>query len=185
MNLEKLTKTLLHALDEYITFLEEHSVSGGSYEWINKLREVTAESFLAAPEKTMDLCVAALRAIHITDRHNRSRSLKLTSAIRNVSNDVYNLLSYGTTIDLLKAWEVERVRLGRTEYGVPEIVDVKRSVTCRSCAQKIGRGQKAIEFYWDFQGCGSWTAVKCHFHFESCESIMDKVEATKIPTNDC
>lgn len=172
MNLERLSKNLLHALDEYVMFLDEYSVSKGSYEWINNLREVTAESFLAAPEKTMDLCLAAVRAIHIVGRRNRSRSLKLTNAILNIGNDVHNLLSYGTTTDLLNAWEVERVRLGRTEYGDPEIVDVKRPSTCRSCAQKIGRGQKAIEFYWDFQGCGSWTAVKCYMHFEPCIPVV-------------
>lgn len=57
------------------------------------------------------------------------------------------------------------------QYGElePNLTATGRAKCC-CCGQKIVKGEKEHRFYWDFSGCGSWTAVECHIHAAPCES---------------
>lgn len=80
-------------------------------------------------------------------------------------------------LPLVGSYYIERIRdpkaggLGRrspVEYGDIERVIATGRARCRSCGNKIIKGSPEIRFYWDFRGCGSWTAVECHIHQEDC-----------------
>lgn len=63
------------------------------------------------------------------------------------------------------------VQYGSIEHGLKATGRAR----CRCCGDKIAKGTDEIRFYWDFNGCGSWTAVECHIHASPCESGNVKV----------
>ena len=50
----------------------------------------------------------------------------------------------------------------------PEIVVSTGRATCRFCGKKIAKGARALKFFHDFNGCGSWTAVEIQVHLDGC-----------------
>ena len=75
---------------------------------------------------------------------------------------------------LIDAHYIEQIRRpqpGRRnpiEYGALERVTGTGRARCRCCGKKIAKGERELRFYWDFNGCGSWTAVECHVHEKDC-----------------
>ncbi len=87
---------------------------------------------------------------------------------------------------LLAAWEVARVRTDprhAVEYGDSEVTVAKRKTTCRACGQPIQKGERRITFYWDFNGCGSWTAQEVHIHEADCSHALAPGDVPKIGNN--
>ena len=55
------------------------------------------------------------------------------------------------------------------EYGQPEIVTATGRARCRCCGQKIAKDETALKFFFDFNGCGSWTAQEVQMHVSGCQ----------------
>ena len=65
-----------------------------------------------------------------------------------------------------------------TEYGNIEVIHATGRATCRSCGEKIKKGEKAIRFCYDFTGCGSWTAQLVQVHLYTClKTLTEKAGA--------
>jgi hypothetical protein len=83
-------------------------------------------------------------------------------------------------VKLIDEWEAERMREEYAEHGRifnldgigedPHIVKASGRATCRCCGTKIEKGDDAIVFFYDFHGCGAWTAVECYIHLDECKS---------------
>jgi hypothetical protein len=68
------------------------------------------------------------------------------------------------------AWAANHFEaMGDTLNG-GEIITATGRATCRSCGQRLAKGEKAIRFYED-QGGGSWTALCMQIHFDHCEPV--------------
>lgn len=73
---------------------------------------------------------------------------------------------------LLNEHDVRKVRSGKVQYGDVRQVQLSRSVTCRSCGERIQPSDDdALRFSADFTGSGSWTAVVCYMHAEPCKVV--------------
>jgi hypothetical protein len=60
---------------------------------------------------------------------------------------------------------IRGVTSGPVEYGgAPERIAGTGRATCRNCGKKIAKDIPAMRFYWDFHGCGSWTATLVQLH---------------------
>lgn len=73
----------------------------------------------------------------------------------------------------------EQAQAGEHIYPIdvgadPEIVTGTGRATCRCCGEKIKKGEPAIKFYYDFAGCGSWTAVEVQIHVKDCPGMFGK-----------
>lgn len=82
--------------------------------------------------------------------------------------------------ELLSSWEVEGVRTNpryTVQYGTLEETIAKRKTTCRACGGSIFKGEYRLTFFWDFKGCGSWTAQEVHIHLHDCTNILNPVAA--------
>lgn len=54
---------------------------------------------------------------------------------------------------------------GPVEYGgPPERISGTGRACCRQCGQRIAKGVPAVRFFWDFGGCGSFTATAAQIH---------------------
>lgn len=76
----------------------------------------------------------------------------------------------------LASWEVDSARANparASEYGTPEIITATGRARCRSCGEKITKGQQALKFFYDFSACGSWTAIEVQIHLrpEDCATV--------------
>ena len=49
------------------------------------------------------------------------------------------------------------------------VVHASGRARCRCCGEKIKRGAEAIQFRYDFGGCGSFTGILAYVHKESCK----------------
>ena len=77
---------------------------------------------------------------------------------------------------MIQPWEAESIRekfatKGHPDYGVIEAKIGTGRATCRECGEKIAKGKNAIQFCYDFTGCGSWTVVEIQIHVESCTKV--------------
>lgn len=77
---------------------------------------------------------------------------------------------------ILMPYEVADIRKGRVEYGDVERVTAKRASFCRCCGGTIRKGEAALKFYWDWHGCGSWTASMAMMHAE-CTPATEEVRS--------
>jgi len=59
-----------------------------------------------------------------------------------------------------------------TDMGTLEVVEATGRAVCRCCGEKIAKGELAIQYFYDFTGSGSWTAVKVQIHAGACESRL-------------
>jgi len=89
---------------------------------------------------------------------------------------------------LLSSWEVEGVRSNPhhvVQYGdVPSVTTAKRRSICRACGQSIIKGEQRLSFFWDFTGCGSWTAQEVHIHTHDCTHVLDEEKPCLNSAND-
>jgi len=59
-----------------------------------------------------------------------------------------------------------------TDMGTLEVVEATGRAVCRCCGEKIAKGDLAIQYFYDFTGSGSWTAVKVQIHARACGSRL-------------
>jgi len=76
---------------------------------------------------------------------------------------------------LLESYEVLQVHTkpDLIAYGQVEHTVAKRRCLCRACGEFIFQGEARITFFWDFNGCGSWTAMECHMHERDCTGVVN------------
>ena len=69
-----------------------------------------------------------------------------------------------------EGWEkrLGALSFSRDGLGDVEIVDGTGRARCRQCGERIRKGERAIKGYYDFNGCGSWTAVTVQIHLHDC-----------------
>lgn len=77
-------------------------------------------------------------------------------------------------IKLISSWKAANIREkfannGSPEYGVIEEKIGTGRATCRECGNKIAKGEKSLQFCYDFTGCGSWTVVEVQIHLKPCK----------------
>lgn len=53
----------------------------------------------------------------------------------------------------------------------PRIVVATGRTTCRICGKKIKKGVRALQFCYDFNGSGSWTAQDIQVHLDECPEV--------------
>lgn len=78
--------------------------------------------------------------------------------------------------ELLSPYQIEQVRAKRVDYGDVFRDVAKRKAYCRCCDGWIKKGEPILSFYWDFHGCGSWTATKTQMHV-ACEPATPEVRS--------
>ena len=78
--------------------------------------------------------------------------------------------------ELLNPHQAAQVRAKRVEYGDVLTETAKRKAYCRCCNGIITKGESILSFYWDFHGCGSWTASKAQMHV-TCEPASAEVRS--------
>jgi hypothetical protein len=76
--------------------------------------------------------------------------------------------------ELLQPWQIAKVRDHNVEYGDVREATTRRAAFCRCCGQPVAKGEPALNFYWDFNGNGSWTAQSCYMH-PACEPAPEAV----------
>jgi len=100
--------------------------------------------------------------------------------------------------NLLQDWTARQIRedfaaSGRSsliQYGddrPQQIVGTGRAV-CRHCGEKIAKGSPALQFAWDFNACGSWTATTVQIHLACngrAEDLVGRCIVTDVDGNRC
>jgi len=175
--IEKLADETLSAIERFTEFIYDAPnavVRDTSNDALNALADVvnlpeSRMEFIAHPVETASEWVTLERAVHVRGRYSHDRLDKLRAALHNALGKADRYVRFGTIKNLLRDFEVDRVRKGDVEYGKVEGVIAKRASTCRSCAEPIVKGEAALQFYWDFVGSGSWTAGSCMIHEAVCE----------------
>lgn len=93
---------------------------------------------------------------------------------------LWNVDRYGKPYELLEPWQYGKIREQGTkasiEFGYVEEVVATGRAECRVCAERIEKGEPAYRFYWDFNGCGSWTSQSIQIHKRDCPSRLEAVK---------
>ena len=66
---------------------------------------------------------------------------------------------------------IGHLSFGFDSLGDLNIVNGSGRATCRQCGEKIRKDEKAIKGVYDFDGCGSWTAVNVQIHLNTCRVV--------------
>lgn len=86
------------------------------------------------------------------------------------------------TFDLIRKQTAERIRAAakglpegkyfsvrEIEYGSPSVQPASGKGRCRCCGNRITKNARVVKFFWDFHGCGSWTATEAQIHADECQ----------------
>jgi hypothetical protein len=77
-------------------------------------------------------------------------------------------------MDILLPYQCQQIRDGKVEYGTVEQVVAKRKSFCRCCGTDITKDENSLRFFWDFTGCGSWTASQATMHL-TCAPASESI----------
>jgi len=114
----------------------------------------------------------------------RTRAIdKLFIALWGALRRLWNVDRYGKPYELLEPWQYQRIRergvKADVEYGSVEEIMATGRAECRVCAERIEKGEPSYRFYWDFNGCGSWTCQQVSIHKRDCPSRLEAVKEAK------
>lgn len=178
-DLETLGGKLLDAVQEWVSFVEQHNYNDPE-DALFPAEQIQLEELLADPAAALVLVDTALRKVRITSRHNRSTDHRLQSAIRNSMNAIRRLVRYGTSVPLLMPHQIQEVRTRRVlDYGPVDRGLVARATVCRSCGEKMPKGTEVLAFPWDFGGSGSFTTTNAAIHAVPCQSKIAEVDSPR------
>jgi hypothetical protein len=181
MNREQLVEKVTFAADELVEFYRDvnyHERQGKSvidnyYDALDDAAKVTAAAALIDR-----------RSRPMIGRHSGAKLEKLEGAVKSALAHLSNFDRFGTSVDLLEAHTVDAIRqcaaAGTRCHNIIEYGGLDRKVAtgraiCRSCGQKIQKGEPALTFGWDFQGSGSYTAAEVQIHEGGCEPLNKRI----------